>query len=86
MTLTWWVNLVTNPVRKPQITPITVPPIATTKNDAIPATHKKKTDKTALHNIFIQLLLTCGMRNEKETNACKKIKTITRKILCYVFL
>jgi len=42
MTLTWWVNRVTNPVRKPQITPITVPPIATTKNDAMPARLGKK--------------------------------------------
>lgn len=36
ITRTWWVNLVTKPVAKPQIIPIIVPPIATTRNDARP--------------------------------------------------
>jgi len=38
ITLTWWVKRVTKPVRKPHRTPITVPPKATTKNDAMPVT------------------------------------------------
>ena len=37
MILTWWVKRDTNAAKNPQIIPITVPPIAITKNDAKPA-------------------------------------------------